>query len=190
MRPARTDDKGNVLSLVYTDSWGETQYILEMEGLCSRAGCQCIAGGVTCANFHDPFFERSIFRHFYTLCRAGCTCMVVYEGRIFDHVDDPGLRNGPQDLSIGGNIHLIHERGRTPNVRTRDNPHGSPSGGAACLKGEAAGWTLREWRRTKCCSGTTFKALSAQTAYSIYGVAPFSSDIVTNHVTIGVCLEN
>lgn len=124
------------------------------------------------------------------ISRAGCTCTVVNEGRIFDHANDPGVRNGPQDLSNGGNIHLIHKRGRPPNVKTRDNPHGSPSGGAACLKGEAAGWTLREWRQTKCCSGTTLKALSAQTAYSIYGVAPFSSNIVTNHVTIGVCLEN
>ncbi|KAI4122217.1 MAG: hypothetical protein LQ338_005940 [Usnochroma carphineum] len=186
MRPAATSDDGHVLSLVYTDSWGDQQYILEMEGLCSRPGCQCLHGRVICANFQDVFFEQALHDTFFAVCVARCSCTAFYERRIFDH--NPSAGSETEDLVVG-DLHMIHERGRPPNTVTRNNPTGSALGGAGCLKGEAAGWTLWNWRLTKCCSDTTFKALSAQEAYALYGVAPFSSDIITSHVTIGVCLE-
>ena len=188
MRPARTNDNGDTLSLVYTDSWGDQQYILEMEGLCQRAGCICLQGLVRCVNFSDIFFEHAIYIAFSHLCVTRCSCAAIDERKIFDHKDDRLTANGPQNLAVG-NYHLIHEAGRPPNAVTRNNPTGSASGGATCLRGEAAGWTLWVWRMAKCCSDTTFEALTAQEAYALFGVAPFASDIITNHVTIGICLQ-
>ncbi|KAL8946180.1 MAG: hypothetical protein Q9222_007393 [Ikaeria aurantiellina] len=187
MAAAATDERGNVLSLKYTDSYGEQQYILELEGLCSRAGCVCINNRVRCTDVRNPFFELAIYNHYHIYCASRCSCTQIAEARIFDRAQDPVLAGEPQAFKIG-NMELMGEVGRPHNTVNRNNPTGSALGGAACLKGEAAGWTLWNWRRTKCCPDTDFKPLTAQEAYSIYGVAPFSSDIITNTVTIGVCL--
>ncbi|KAL9600687.1 MAG: hypothetical protein Q9219_003017 [cf. Caloplaca sp. 3 TL-2023] len=189
MKPAQTSDSGAVLSLEYTDMWGDRQYILEMEGLCSRAGCMCVNGLVLCVNFLDPFFEQSIYEHFFSTCAGRCSCIDIDEKTIYDHRDNPPRENEPRDLALG-NVHLIHEYGRAPNTKTRNNPQGSAWGGRGCLNGEAAGWTLQSWQTSKCCSGTSFKGLSDQGAYAIYGVAPYSSDVPTAHVTMGVCLKH
>lgn len=157
-----------------------------MEGLCYRVGCLCLHGRVIGANFSDIYYERALYDCFFTICIARCSCAVFNEQMILDH--DQSVAGGPQDLVAGGNLHMIHRLGRPPNTVTRKNPTGSALGGVGCLKGEAAGWTLWKWRLTKCCHDTTFTALSAQEAYAIYGVAPFSSHIITSHVTVGVCL--
>ncbi|KAI4138002.1 MAG: hypothetical protein L6R39_007014 [Caloplaca ligustica] len=185
MKPARTDEHGHVRTLEYTDSWGETEYIFEMEGLCYRAGCVCSEGRVVCVNFDEVFFEFALYNAFSTTCVDRCSCTTLNERIIFDH--DPRYSSGTEDL-IFGNIHVIHEVGRPPNAVTKNNPTGSAFGGVGCLKGQAAGWTLWNWRLTKCCAGTTFEALDAPEAYAIYGVAPYSDATITSHVTIGVCL--
>lgn len=124
---------------------------------------------------------------FAPFCASHCSCTQIDEQRFYDREQDPDLSGRPRSFVVG-NFRLLVEAGRTPNTVTRNNPTGSAVGGTACLKGEAAGWTLWNWRLTKCCPDTTFKALTGQEAYAIYGVAPFTSDVITNAVTIGVCL--
>lgn len=72
-----TDPKNPLIvkSLRYFEPWTHTtEVILEREGLCSRAGCQCIAQGAVCNNFDDPYFEGLIHAWYAPSCYKECGC--------------------------------------------------------------------------------------------------------------------
>lgn len=61
-------------ALTYTDAWGVKEYIFAREGLCSRAGCQCISGSIVCNNFEYVYFSRVIYNWYAGDCSSTCTC--------------------------------------------------------------------------------------------------------------------
>lgn len=72
-----TDPKDPLIvkTLRYLDRWTHTtEVILEREGLCSRAGCQCIAAALVCNNFDYPYFDSLISAWYAPSCYANCGC--------------------------------------------------------------------------------------------------------------------
>ncbi|KAM0800412.1 hypothetical protein BDR22DRAFT_889462 [Usnea florida] len=61
-------------SLSYTDEWGIREYIFTREGLCSRAGCQCISNVVVSNNFEYIFFSKPLHDWYAPTCVNTCRC--------------------------------------------------------------------------------------------------------------------
>lgn len=75
-----TDPKNPLVvkSLRYNDRWTRTvEVILEREGLCSRAGCECIGGGLVCNNFEYPYFDAMIYAWYAPMCYSTCRCQSI-----------------------------------------------------------------------------------------------------------------
>ncbi len=172
MRPWKVARDGTVVSIQYLDRWGQAEYIDDMEGLCDRAGCQCVGPGIEC-NSVASFSSRIREKH----CFHTCQCLALLD------TADVTNATSPIDLGEGRVVNLPEDLQR---AATRLNPMGAHE---ACLAGEATGWTFKRLAGKTCCSGYSFKALSAQEVFTIYGFR-YVSDIIAGIVTLGVCLPN
>lgn len=75
MKAARIDpETQSPTALIYTDAWGEEEHVFAREGLCTRAGCECIYGALVCNNFEYLFFSRVLYNWSATGCMSTCTC--------------------------------------------------------------------------------------------------------------------
>lgn len=149
-----------------------------MEGLCDRAGCQCVGPVINCNQFEGLLYEPAIAAEYANRCFHTCECLAI--------ADTANITNATNPIDLGeGRVVILPEN--LQNAVTRLNPDGAALGHGACLAGEAAGWTFKRLAGTACCSGYFFNALSAQEAFMIYAF-PYVSDIISGLVTIGVCL--
>ena len=169
-----------VETIRYIDQWGQPEYIYDVEGLCDRAGCQCVGPSIECNNVQGLFYEPAIAAKYAERCFHTCQCLAI--------PDTANITNTTNPMNLGeGTVVTIPED--LDNAANRLNPDGAGPGHEACLAGEAAGWTFERLAETTCCSGYSFNAMSAQDAFMIFGM-PYVSDIVAGIVTIGVCLPN
>ena len=178
MRPWKVARDGTVESIQYIDQWGGFEYIDDVEGLCDRAGCQCVGSALECNNVEGLFYEPAIAAEYAERCFHTCECLAIPE------TANATNATNPIDLG-GGRVVILPET--LQNTANRLNPDGAILGHGACLAGETAGWTFKRLAAKACCSGYSFNALSPQEAFMIYGF-PFVSDIVAGLVTVGVCL--
>lgn len=169
---------GTVESIQYIDQWGQVEYIDDVEGLCDRAGCQCVGPVINCNKIESLFYEPVIAAEYAELCFQTCECLAIADTANVTNVTNPILLGEGRIVNLPENLQ---------NAVTPLNPDGAALGHGACLSGEAAGWTFKDLAETACCSGYSFNALSAQEAFMIYGF-PYVSDIIAGIVTIGVCL--
>ena len=178
MRPWDVAKDGTVKSIQYIDRWGQVEYIEDMEGLCDRAGCQCVGPQIECNKVEGLFYEPAIAAEYAEICFHTCQCLAI--------ADTANITNTTNLIDLGGGT-LVNLPENLQDAATRLNPDGAVFGHGTCLAGEAAGWTYKRLSRTACCSGFYFNALTAQEAFMIYGF-PYVSDIITGLVSIGVCL--
>lgn len=178
MRPWKVAQDGIVESIQYIDQGGQVEYIEDMEGLCDRAGCQCIGPGIECNNVQGLFYEPAIAAVYAERCFHTCQCLAIAGTATVTSATNL------VDLGEGRVVHLPEN---LLNAATRLNPDGAILRHGPCLAGKAAGWTSKRLAGKTCCSGYSFNALSPQEAFMIYG-SGFVSDIVAGIVTIGVCL--
>ena len=157
---------------------GEIEYIDYVEGLSDRAGCQCVGPVIECKDVDGLFYEPAIATEYDKRCSHTCLSLAM-----------PGITNiknatNPIDLGGGRAVNLPEY---LQNAVTRLSPDGAVLGQGSCFDGEVAGWTFERLAGTACCSGCSFKALSAQEAFRIYSFRSVG-EIITGLVAIGVCL--
>ena len=182
MRPWDVNRDGTVESIQYIDQWGEVQYINDLEGLCDRAGCQCIGPVINCNQVQSLLYEPAIAAAYAEQCFHTCQCLAIPETA--NTTNTTNAATNLVDIGDGTTVILPETLRNTVN---RLNPDGAVLGHGACLAGEASGWTFERLAGTACCSGYSFNALSAQEAFMIYGL-PYVSDLIAGIVTIGLCL--
>lgn len=153
------------------------EYIKDVEGLCDRAGCQCVGSVINCNEGESLFYEPVIAAKYAERRFHLCECLAMPETANVTNATNP------IDLGEGREVFLPEN---LRNTATRLNP-GSAVQPEACLAGEAVGWTFKGLASKTCCSDYSFNALSAQEAFMIYGF-PYVSDIIAGIVTVGVCL--
>ena len=178
MRPWKVGEDGTVKSIQYIDLWGEVEYIHDVEGLCDRAGCQCVGPVIECNHVEGLFYEPAIAAEYAELCFHTCHCLAI--------PDTANATNATHLVDLEGD-RLVNLPEDLQNTVTRLNPDGAVLGHGACLAGQAAGWTFERLAGTACCSGYSYKAVSAQEAFMIYGFSSVS-EIVTGLAAIGFCL--
>lgn len=69
-----------VASLEYIDQWKVVEFVFELEGLCSRAGCRCIEGYLICNDFGYIYFNLMIYNWYVSTCYSKCDCATVAQG--------------------------------------------------------------------------------------------------------------
>ena len=170
--------KDGIASIQYIYQWSQVECIDDVEGLCDRAGCQCVGPVINCNKMESLFYEPVIVAEYAELCFQTCECLAI--------ADTANVTNATNRIDLGeGRMVKLPEN--LQNAVTRLIPDGAALGHEACLTGEAAGWTSKGLAETACCSGYSFNALSAQEAFMIYGF-PYISDIIAGIVTISACL--
>ena len=178
MQPWDLAKDGTVESIQYIDQWGQVEYIYDVEGLCDRAGCQCVGPVVNCNKIDALFFQPAIAAEYAEHCFHTCECLAI--------ADTANVTNATNMINLG-DARVVNLPESLQNEVTRLNPDDAALEHGACLAGEAAAWTFKRLAEAACCTGYSFNALSAQEAFMIYGF-PYVSDIITGLVTIGVCL--
>lgn len=177
MQPWDVAKDGIVKSIQYIDQWGQVEYIKDMEGLCDRAGCQCVGSVINCNKVESLFYEPVIVAENVERCFHMCECLAMPETANVTNAIDP--------IDLGEGIEVfLPENLRNTATRLNLDVAVQPE---ACLAGEAAGWTSKGLASKTCCSDYSFNALSAQEAFMIYGF-PYVSGIIAGIVTVSVCL--
>ena len=77
MRPWKVAKDGIVESIRYIDQWGQVEYIEDVEGLCDRAGCQCVGPGIECNHVEGIFYEPAIAAEYAGRCFHTCQCLAI-----------------------------------------------------------------------------------------------------------------
>ena len=182
MRPWDVNRDGIAESIQYVDQWGQVEYIDDLEGLCDRAGCQCVGPVINCNQVQSLLYEPAIAAAYAEQCFHTCQRLVIPET-----ANTSNTTNAAKNLvDLGdGTTMILPEILR--NKVDRLNPDGAVLGHGACLAGEASGWTFERLAGKACCSGYSFNALRAQEAFMIYG-HPYVSDLIAGILTNGLCL--
>ncbi len=84
-----------MVSIQYLDRWGQAEYIDDMEGLCDRAGCQCVGPGIECNNVEGLFYEPILAVEYAEQYFHTCHCLAIPD------TDTANVTNATNPIDLG-----------------------------------------------------------------------------------------
>ena len=202
---------GRIAILGYDDRWGEREYLYTFTDLCDRAGCHCVGNRVVCSQW-GVLFVQAFHDWYHNRCEAVCECFEENSelfsdtesasdsstdtwssvGSVNNYQTDWAAENAARMRLVYASVAIANSslNGRIIEQSTPPVPRAAPSrlnGGKPCLAGQAAGWTFSDFARGRCCSGYTFRALTASEAYVNYGLP--IGNVMAGIATVGICLK-